>query len=31
VIAVELTHPALRVPVAKVLAPGLATDVEALG
>jgi ribosomal protein S12 methylthiotransferase accessory factor len=31
VIAVELTHPALRVPVAKVLVPGLATDVEAMG
>jgi len=31
VIAVELTHPALRVPVVKVLVPGLATDVEAMG
>ncbi len=31
VIAVELTHPQLRVPVAKVLVPGLATDVEAMG
>jgi len=31
VIAVDLTHPALRVPVAKVLVPGRATDVEALG
>jgi YcaO-like protein with predicted kinase domain len=31
VIAVDLTHPALGVPVAKVLVPGRATDVEALG
>lgn len=31
VMAVDLTHPALGVPVVKVLAPGLATDVEALG
>ena len=31
VIAVELTHPQLRVPVAKVLVPGRATDVEAMG
>jgi YcaO-like protein with predicted kinase domain len=31
VIVVDLTHPKLRVPVAKVLVPGLATDVEALG
>lgn len=31
VIAVDLTHPALRVPVVKVLVPGRATDVEALG
>jgi ribosomal protein S12 methylthiotransferase accessory factor len=31
VIAVELTHPALGVPVAKVLVPGLATDIEAMG
>ena len=30
-IAVDLTHPALGVPVVKVLVPGLATDVEALG
>lgn len=31
VIAVELTHPALRVPVVKVLVPGRATDLAALG
>jgi YcaO-like protein with predicted kinase domain len=31
VIAVDLTHPRLRVPVAKVIVPGLATDIEALG
>jgi YcaO-like protein with predicted kinase domain len=31
VIAVDLTHPSLRVPVAKVIVPGLATDMEALG
>ena len=31
VIAVDLTHPALRVPVVKVIVPGLATDVEAMG
>jgi YcaO-like protein with predicted kinase domain len=31
VIAVELTHPKLRVPVAKVIVPDRATDVEALG
>jgi ribosomal protein S12 methylthiotransferase accessory factor len=31
VIAVDLTLPALGVPVAKVLVPGRATDVEALG
>lgn len=31
VVAVELTHPALRVPVVKVLVPGRATDLEALG
>ncbi|MDX2086207.1 MAG: YcaO-like family protein [Kofleriaceae bacterium] len=31
VIAVELTHPALRVPVVKVLVPGLATQIEAMG
>ncbi len=31
VIVVELTHPALRVPVVKVLVPGRATDVEAMG
>ena len=31
VIAVDLTHPSLRVPVAKVIVPGLACDVEYLG
>jgi ribosomal protein S12 methylthiotransferase accessory factor len=31
VIVVDLTHPVLRVPVVKVLVPGRATDVEALG
>jgi ribosomal protein S12 methylthiotransferase accessory factor len=31
VIAVDLTHPALRVPVVKVIVPGVATDVEAMG
>jgi ribosomal protein S12 methylthiotransferase accessory factor YcaO len=31
VIVVELTHPALRVPVVKVLVPGRATDLAALG
>jgi ribosomal protein S12 methylthiotransferase accessory factor len=31
VIAVELTHPLLRVPVAKVIVPGMATDLGALG
>lgn len=31
VIVVELTHPKLAVPVAKVIVPGLATDVEAMG
>ena len=31
VIAVDLTHEALRVPVAKVIVPGFATDVEAMG
>jgi ribosomal protein S12 methylthiotransferase accessory factor len=31
VIAVDLTHPKLRVPVAKVIVPGRAIDVEALG
>jgi ribosomal protein S12 methylthiotransferase accessory factor len=31
VIVVDLTHPQLRVPVVKVIVPGLATDVEALG
>jgi YcaO-like protein with predicted kinase domain len=31
VIAVDLTHPALGVPVVKVLVPGVATDVEAMG
>lgn len=30
-IVVDLTHPALRVPVVKVIVPGRATDVEALG
>ncbi|MDQ3370894.1 MAG: YcaO-like family protein [Myxococcota bacterium] len=31
VIAVDLTHPELGVPVVKMLAPGRATDVEAMG
>lgn len=31
VVAVDLTHPALGVPVAKVLVPGRATDLEAMG
>jgi YcaO-like protein with predicted kinase domain len=31
VVAVDLTHPALRVPVVKVIVPGRATDVEAMG
>jgi len=31
IIAVDLTHPKLRVPVAKVIVPGRATDLEALG
>lgn len=31
VVVVELTHPVLRVPVVKVIAPGRATDVEAMG
>ncbi len=31
VIAVDLTHPKLRVPVAKVIVPGRATDIEAMG
>ncbi len=31
VIAVDLTHPALGVPVVKMIVPGRATDVEALG
>jgi ribosomal protein S12 methylthiotransferase accessory factor len=31
VIAVDLTHPTLGVPVVKVIVPGLATDVEAMG
>ncbi|HET9621363.1 MAG TPA: YcaO-like family protein [Kofleriaceae bacterium] len=31
VIAVDVTHPALGVPVVKVIVPGRATDVEALG
>jgi YcaO-like protein with predicted kinase domain len=31
VIVVDLTHPALRVPTVKVIVPGRATDVEALG
>lgn len=31
VVAVDLTHPALGVPVVKVLVPGRATDIEAMG
>ena len=31
VIVVDLTHPELRVPVVKVIVPGRATDVEAMG
>ena len=31
VIVVDLTHPKLRVPVVRVIAPGRATDVEAMG
>ncbi|MEO8846603.1 MAG: YcaO-like family protein [Kofleriaceae bacterium] len=31
IIAVDLTHPKLKVPVTKVIVPGRATDVEALG
>jgi len=31
VIVVDLTHPTLRVPVVKVIVPGRATDVEAMG
>ncbi len=31
IVVVELTHPELRVPVVKVLVPGLANDVEAMG
>jgi ribosomal protein S12 methylthiotransferase accessory factor len=31
VVVVDLTHPKLRVPVVKVIVPGRATDVEALG
>jgi ribosomal protein S12 methylthiotransferase accessory factor len=31
VIVVDVTHPRLRVPAVKVLVPGRATDVEALG
>ena len=31
VIVVDLTHPKLRVPVVKVIVPGRATDVEAMG
>jgi ribosomal protein S12 methylthiotransferase accessory factor YcaO len=31
VIVVDVTHPVLRVPAVKVLVPGRATDVEALG
>ena len=31
VIVVDITHPKLRVPCVKVLIPGRATDVEALG
>jgi hypothetical protein len=31
VIVVDLTHPTLKVPCVKILIPGFATDVEALG
>ena len=31
IIAIDLTHPTLKVPVAKVIVPGRALDVEALG
>ena len=31
VVVVDLTHPALRVPVVKVLVPGRATDIEVMG
>jgi YcaO-like protein with predicted kinase domain len=31
VIVVDLTHPELKVPVAKVIVPGRATDIEAMG
>jgi ribosomal protein S12 methylthiotransferase accessory factor len=31
VLVVDLTHPALGVPVAKVIVPGRATDIEAMG
>ena len=31
VIVVDLTHPTLKVPVAKVIVPGRATDIEAMG
>ncbi len=31
IVVVDLTHPALGVPVVKVVVPGLATDVEAMG
>lgn len=31
IVVVDLTHPKLRVPVVKVLVPGRATDLEALG
>jgi ribosomal protein S12 methylthiotransferase accessory factor len=31
VVVVDVTHPALGVPVVKVIVPGLATDVEAMG
>jgi len=31
VIVVDVTHPDLRVPAVKVLVPGRATDVDALG
>jgi len=31
VIVVDLTHPELRVPVVKVIVPGRATDIEAMG
>jgi hypothetical protein len=31
VIVVDLTHPQIEVPTVKVIVPGRATDVEALG